>query len=147
MAEEMLTVNVKEIMEEIRQNIKDQGYTESLLSFQDVKPKEYIAGNGKLDLQKLHRVLNVVNEKQKIEYYHQFIPHRGVKNIIKAGIRKILRFLIQPFTETQTEFNVSSALTLNQISYFIIEQLNQNEEYETKIAELEKRIKELEKRG
>ena len=42
MAEQIIPVDVEKIMEEIRQEIKEKGYNDSMLSFRDVDGSEQL---------------------------------------------------------------------------------------------------------
>lgn len=144
MEEQMIKIDVEKIMEEIRENIKERGYTNDLLSFQDIEINANAYAT-KFSVSELEKWMKYTNSSHRIEYYHQVIPHNSLKNNVKAIIRKCLRFLLQPLVEEQNYYNANLVKTINQMNLFIQEQIQQNEEYEDRIEMLEKKLKELDK--
>lgn len=139
----MMKIDVEKIMEEIRADIKAKGYTNDLLSFQDVV-MDNTTENLKFNMDEMNHCTHAANVSARVEYYHQIIPHRGLKNLIKIFIRKSMRFLLQPLVEEQNRYNADSVRTINQLIRFVQEQTEKNDEYEELIRQMQKRIIELE---
>lgn len=143
MEEQMIKIDVEKIMEEIRADIKAKGYTNDLLSFQDVA-MDNTTEDTKFNMDEMNHCTHAANVNARVEYYHQIIPHHGLKNLIKIFIRKFLRFLLQPLVEEQNRYNADAVQTINQLTRFVQEQTGKNEELEEIIQQMQKRIVELE---
>ena len=143
MSGQMIKIDVEKIMDEIRQEIKEKGYTNDLLSFQDVEI-ESDAAKAEFDMNEMKNCVQAANMSARVEYYHQMIPHRGLKNIVKIVLRKILRFLLLPLLEEQNRYNADSVRTINQLTRYVEEQLQKNHEYEEEIRRLNNRVTDLE---
>ena len=63
MAEQIIPVDVEKIMEEIRQEIKEKGYNDSMLSFRDVDGSEQLKEltSDVFDLGEMERVVQQMN--------------------------------------------------------------------------------------
>lgn len=115
----MNDINVEEIMEKIRAEIKEKGYKESDLSFSDVPiPVLTDVSEGQFDLVTLQRKLQGVNETYGVDYY-KVIENGGIKGFLKRAIRKSLKFLLYPICQNQERFNCFSAQTMNQLLLYI----------------------------
>ena len=136
MEETMMQINVEQIMEEIRENIKQRGYTSDFLEFEDIETKELLNA-ASFDFNEMLASLQRANMKSSINYYCDVIPHRGVKNLVKAAIRKFLRFLLMPIIEEQNQYNAYSVRVLNQVALFAQEQIRLNEEMKRKLEAIE----------
>ena len=86
----MRQVNVEEIMEEIKDEIKEKGYTDDMLSFSDIPLAN-------VDLAGQMKDAAFIAWRRPVS--------QGVKGIIKRIIRKCVGFVIAPVTEDQTRFN------------------------------------------
>lgn len=112
-------INVEEIMEKIRAEIKEKGYKESDLSFSDVPiPVFTEMAKEEFDLVALQRKLQGVNETYGVDYY-KVIEDGGIKGFLKRAIRKTLKFLLYPLCQNQERFNSFSAQTMNQLFLYI----------------------------
>lgn len=115
----MNNIDVEEIMEKIRAEIKEKGYKESDLSFSDVPiPAFTEAAKEEFDLVTLQGRLRGVNETYGVDYY-KVIENGGIKGFIKKAIRKTLKFLLYPLRQNQERFNSFSAQTMNQLFLYI----------------------------
>lgn len=130
-------INVEEIMEKIRTEIKEKGYQESDLSFSDI-PVPAVTGmvQEEFDLDRLKEKLQGANATYGVDYY-KVIENGGIKGFIKKAIRKTLKFLLYPLCQNQERFNSFSAQAMNQLFLYI--QLQ-----EKRINELENLQKEKE---
>ncbi|MCM1244102.1 MAG: hypothetical protein NC293_00475 [Roseburia sp.] len=131
----MNSINVEEIMEKIRTEIKEKGYKESDLSFLDIPISTFPeASQESFDLDKLREKLQRVNETYGVDYY-KVIEGGGIKTFIKKAIRKILKFLLYPLCQNQELFNAFSVQTMNQLFLYIQlqeERINELEDLQKK---------------
>ena len=72
MAEQIIPVDVEKIMEEIRQEIKEKGYNDSMLSFRDVDGSEQLKEltSDVFDLGEMERVVQQMNMRSHVEWYN-----------------------------------------------------------------------------
>ena len=110
-------INVESIMKEIKKEIEVKGYTNDLLSFDDV-----IVDVGS-------------NHEWEVNPYR---PLQGGKVTVffKKAIRKLVYFFVEPIVMAQDGFNASIVRLMNQMNCYI-------EEKDKEIAELKKEIEEL----
>lgn len=99
------TINVEEIMQNIRNEIKEKGYSYADLSFEDKwKIQEDIQGD---DVKKeLYALLNELENRRCISYYRE-LSGNPFKKFIKRVIRKMNAFLMMPIVDEQNMFNES----------------------------------------
>lgn len=126
----MQEINIEEIMQEIRAEIKEKGYKESDLSFQDIEiPKVDTASLTEYNEGEMGNSLHMVNAYTRVDYYRP-IEGNGIKSFCKKIVRKLVKPIIYHLCVSQETFNSNTARTLNQMNLHI--------------QELEARIKELE---
>lgn len=150
-------VDIDKIMSEIRQKIKDEGLTSSMLSFEEIpldKP------SSELDIDYNPYIL-----KQSAELLcsqNQLTPNKPIEGnplvrLMKKVIRKLTQFYVVPIVLEQNTLNFHYANAVSQLYSFtqeseklsekISELENQHLMDEKRIAELESRLNELEKSG
>lgn len=140
----MEKINVEQIMQEIRQEIKKRGLDKEVLSFEDIPftPQREaldIAGDP-FSLEDFIFNVDLMNENYAIN------PYRGVGGnpivrLLKRIIRKFTTILVGPTATAQTNFNSFSVRSLNALRNYVIEEQKQT----IRMVELEKRIEVLEK--
>lgn len=130
----MQEINIEEIMQEIREEIKEKGYKESDLSFLDipVKSQNEVRMEEQFSEQRLRELLHLVNVSTDVRYYRNYTGN-FFKTFIKKVIRKILAPLLFPLCQEQEQYNSSVTRTLNQMYQYISIQ-------EKRIGELEKAV-------
>ncbi len=151
------TVNIDKIMSEIRQKIKDEGLTSSMLSFEDI-PMDKPSSEMDTDY-------NPYILKQSAELLcsqNQITPNKPIEGnpivrLIKKVIRKLTQFYVMPIVMEQNILNFHNANAVSQLYCFareteklsekISELENRHIMDEKRIAELESRLRELEKSG
>ena len=128
-------INVQEIMKQIKKDIEVKGYTNDLLSFDDVIVDAGSLNANKFDKVKFNEDLYVANHEWEVNPYR---PLQGNKISVffKKAIRKTEYFFVEPIVMAQDGFNASLVRLMNQMGCYIDEQ---NKE----IAELKKQIEEL----
>ena len=128
-------INVQEIMKQIKKDIEVKGYTNDILSFDDVIVDAGSLNAKKFDKVKFNEDLYVANHEWEVNPYR---PLQGNKISVffKKAIRKTVYFFVEPIVMAQDGFNASLVRLMNQMGCYIDEQ---NKE----IAELKKQIEEL----
>lgn len=116
---EVEKINVQKIVEEIRKEIEEKGYTEDMLSFHEI-PIENELLTDEFQMSEWKNNLKMANARCQINYYRE-IPQTGIKKFIKRVIRKLAGFLIIPIIEEQNDFNAYVVRCLNQVDKLIDE--------------------------
>lgn len=143
MSDNKSTIDIEVIMKNIRETIKEKGYTNEMLGFKDTDAlyESSTQENGKFSYEKLLADLDKVNQNYSIRYYRN-IGEKGVKSFIKKSLRKVLSFLILPMAEEQMDFNASVTRCLNQLEHFVKEQKERDyEELSEKLEKLEEELR------
>lgn len=131
----MQEINIEEIMQEIRAEIKEKGYKESDLSFQDIAiPKEDTVLLTEYNENELKNCLHSANAYTRVDYYRP-IEGNGIKAVGKKLVRKLIKPVVYHLCVSQETFNANTAKTLNQMNLYI-------QKLEERIAELEKIVDE-----
>lgn len=136
-----MSVNIEKIMSDIRQEIKDKGYSYNMLSFSEVT--EIVADNGDgVDLNEIENNMNYLNNSYNIVSYR---PLTGNKLVIfvKRVIRKLTKFYVEPIVAAQNEFNAFNVRVLNALFKNIRQQSEEQSEMD-KINELMNKLDTLE---
>lgn len=112
------TINIEEIMQEIRQEIKEKHLTADMLSFEDVpytKPGDAVHGYG-LDSQEVKTAMVYLNSHYNVQPYKP-LAGNPVFVFIKKVIRKLAKFYIIPIVDEQNQFNENTVRMLNAICH------------------------------
>lgn len=140
-------INVEEIMNKIRQNIKDRGYLEEeKIDNFDFTPKISEEDNFRYDLDVLNQVWNINLEREVLSRNKLF-------SFLKKVIRKLTRWYIVPMLQDQITFNSYAVRAINNLNKQldkkneeIIKLLNERDEgIKRLLDEKDERIKKLEK--
>ena len=135
MAEEN-NINIENIMEQIKNDISAKGYTNDLLSFDDVVVDVSSMNVLKFDRVKFNEDLYVANHEWEVNPYRPL--HGGkVRVFFRKVIRKLVYFFVEPIVMAQDGFNASIVRMMNQMSCYIDEQNKEIESLKAKISELE----------
>ncbi len=147
----MGTINVEKIMEEIREDIKSKGYTNDMLSFDDVQAPSVI--KEEYDQDQLVSALHNMSVYAYVPWYRDLSKSR-IKRFIQKLIRKFVAFLIAPVTDQQSDFNKETLRGVGQLAGYIEQSENQLEDLakaiellEAKIVKLEAEIKTLKEKN
>lgn len=140
MAEQIIPVDVEKIMAEIRQEIKEKGYNDSMLSFQDVDGSEQLKelSSDSFDLGEMERVVQQMNMRSHVEWYYA-VEGSAFANFFKKVIRRLCRFMLIPIVDHQNAYNSSAAQSMNQVLAYVKEQQKTIETLEARIKELEEK--------
>lgn len=139
MSENIQSVDVEKIMEEIRANINAREETDEVLSFDessaDMEYGNEIVGSVVYTDKELHHYVVNANQEHNIPFY-QMIPKGGLKSFVKRFIRRTVAFIILPLRDAQNRYNANVVHALMQIEAY---SLDQREEMQAYIEEQEKR--------
>ena len=102
-------INIEEIMAEIKQNIKDQGLTADMLSFEDVPFKKTAHGGSASE------ALDYITSHYYIQPYKE-LKGNPVKVFIKKVIRKMVKFYVEPVVFEQNDFNANAVTVMKSLS-------------------------------
>ncbi len=116
----MQKIDVEQIMNEIRAEIREKGYTENELKFQDI-PIPAVPGtdNGKFNLAELHNQINACNKDWNNPMYFSTSGGNPVKEFYRKAMRKVSRCVFWPIVNYQNKFNSDVVRALNQVKYYI----------------------------
>lgn len=138
------TVNIEEIMNQIRREAKELKYTEPV-SFEEVEIPAGIAASvaeGAFDLQTLQDEVNSVNASWNIPYGH-VIEGNPIKQILARIARKLFKPTGAPMVQAISAHNAQVTKTLNTVMQYIQERESKEKEQEKRIFELESELKRL----
>ena len=126
------TINIEQIMEEIRADIAKKGYVDDAVSFDSIEIKESVAihndpDNNATDFHELSQILlsleywcKDTKRLQEINYYRPIQSQRkiigGLITFFKKTARRSLRFLFEPIVSEQNAFNSSVSATVQYMS-------------------------------
>ena len=123
-------INVEEIMNKIRQNIKDKGYVEEeKINNFDFTPKISEEDNFRYDIDVLNRVWNINLEREILSRNKLFA-------FVKKVIRKLTRWYIVPMMQDQITFNSYVVRNINNLN-------KQNEKIRQILDEKDKKIRQI----
>lgn len=112
-------INVDEIVNQIRAEIKEKGLEPSMLSFEDVPfDKEVSHTETHFELSSLVQSADYMNARNQIEPYKE-ISGNPISVFIKKVIRKLVKFYIMPIMTEQNALNYHCANAVNQISCYV----------------------------
>lgn len=140
----MERINVEEIVEQIRNDIKERGIKDSEVLFESIAILN--GGTGCMyNDEAYEEVLNEVNSCSMVQSYRDLLGN-PIERFIKKVIRRLVAFYIESIVDDQNRFNknVYSALVMNRMK--TKEDDEQIEILEKKLYEYEKRIIALEKK-
>ena len=133
-------INIEEIMEEIRANIKERGYDKEPLSFEEIEvSKPVIQGNSGYNAEELMSELGYLNRNWNNSIHAPINSRNSLATFVKKVIRKCTRFIVFPIVNFQNAYNASNVRCINQIKEYMAEL----EQYKTRVEKLEKEIQRL----
>lgn len=114
-------INVSEIMEGIRAEIKEKGYSSEMLSFADVPgdadSRDY---SERFDADMLHGNVQYVNANHRVDSYRP-LSGNPIGVFFKKVIRKLVSFYVEPYAAEQSSLNANIAQAQSQIELYIQE--------------------------
>lgn len=134
-------INVDEIVNQIRAEIREKGLEPSMLSFEDVPfDKEVSHTETHFELSSLVQSADYMNARNQIEPYKE-ISGNPISVFIKKVIRKLVKFYIMPIMTEQNALNYHCANAINQVSCYVQSNSKVNiEALASKVGELELKL-------
>lgn len=139
--EQTVTVNVEQIMQEIRAQALSQYCTEQVHAFSPPEfcQNDYSQAYNPADWGQFINNLQFINFNYNIPYYWD-LGTPGLKRFVKRVVRKLAKFLIMPILERQIDFNEHAVLCMNSARFYIEEQKHENEKLYSEIQKLRNEI-------
>ena len=138
-------INVEKIMQEIKAEIIKKGYTNDMLSFNDIVVDTSNMNTTKFDKIAFNEEIYSVNHSWNVQAY-RVISGSAVAVFVKKVIRKMVYFFVEPIVLEQDGFNASVVRLMNQLNVYVDETKAENEELKKTIEELSEKIKVLEQK-
>lgn len=124
------SINIEEIMAEIKQKIKEQGLTADMLSFEDV-PYKKNAQSGSAS-----EALDYISTHYYIQPYKE-LQVNGIKVFFKKVLRKLMKFYVEPVVFEQNDFNANAVTVIKSLTE------NKSADMSSKVEAMELAHKEL----
>ena len=112
----MIKIDVEKIMEEIREDIRKNGYEASSLSFNDIEIRKSNYMEENFNLAK-----SIINTSWDLKVFAPIQGH-GIKRFVKRVVRKIVRASFCQQFEIQQAFNANVVKVINELSTLVNEQ-------------------------
>lgn len=138
--QEMKVIDVEKIMEEIRAEIKEKGYTNDLPDFVDVSCTISPSHKGLFDKAEYREDIQYLNEHWNVSAYRPLVGN-GIKVFIQKVIRKCTKFYVEPIVREQNGFNAKATTAFNILNLYIEKMQEENELLKKRIEQLEKENK------
>jgi len=138
-------INIELIMQEIKAGIKEKGYTNDLLSFNDIVIDTSTMNASKFDKIAFNEEIYTVNHTWNVQAYRVLNGSR-IALFFKKVIRKIVYFFVEPIVLEQDGFNASIVRLMNQMNCYVDETKKQNEILMKQVEELTEKIKRFEQK-
>ena len=117
------SLNVEEIMKEIRQTIDQKGYRKIPLSFEDIPIGLGVSSEGPFDKNRMDECLRVMNNQFSVITYRVLEPgpRKFGKLIVfmKKVVRNLVRYYVDTIVEQQNEFNRTTVQFATEIANYI----------------------------
>ena len=143
MVDRMSDVNVEVIMREIRNDIRRKGFTEEMLSFDDVEGRDpYLTLDFNID--ELKDTIEQLQGNNVVSWKVDSVGH-GIKGLVKRIIRKTVGFVVAQAMDAQNMYNRNVANAFMEVQEYIDSQNRLTNQYRKRICELQDRVEELER--
>ncbi len=109
----MTDINVEEIMEQIREEIREKGYREEDLSFNDVPLQKMGSEMMQFDEKTMLSYLSNAKQTYRVDFYKPI--EGGLKGFMKKLVRKLAKPILLHLCQEQEEFNSSSIKAMEQL--------------------------------
>ena len=103
------SINIEQIMADIKRQIKEKGLTTDMLSFEDVPYRKTAQGCSP------EEALDYVTAHYYVQPFKEFTGN-PVKVFFKRAVRKMLRFYVEPIVMEQNDLNANIATAVKAIS-------------------------------
>ena len=142
MNEGIKTIDVEEIMQSIRKEIKEKGYKTSDLKFADIKVFGIDSIEGAetcFDINRMRFELEQVASLQSLQIVYPITGNK-IKVFAKKLIRKMIAFHVNKIANEQNAYNYHNSVCIAQMYKYAEETQKRMDELEAKIAYLEKKF-------
>jgi hypothetical protein len=148
MEEKQNKIDVESILEEIRKEIKENGYTNDLLSFDDCQVNMEGMSLNYFNKRAFYEDVVSINHLWNVAPDHA-IPFSGnifkkFMTFVKKIIRRLIKFHVDPIVSDQRRFNADVVKAMNMVNAYIDEKEIEIERLTLKQEQLSKRIRQLE---
>ena len=103
------SINIEQIMADIKNEIREKGLTPDMLSFEDIPYKKTAQGGSPAE------ALDYVTAHYYVQPNKEFKGNR-LKTFFKRAVRRIMRFYVEPIVMEQNDFNANTATIIKAIS-------------------------------
>ena len=134
----MQEINIEQIMEEIRNEIKEKGLTEDMLSFEDAAGDMFAASSNHFSMSQFSREIDHMYERYTIAAWRPL--ESRPTGLVKKMIRKLTKFYVEPIANDQTGFNEHVAKAMNEMRKYIYEQERVINDLKAEIEQLKARL-------
>lgn len=142
----MSELNVEKIMEEIRNEIKEKGYTNDILSFNDIIADDAGVDAGQFEREKFNEELFTLNLIWNIDPNRVIERRSGLKGkcvtLFKKFVRKCIRFYLSLIVMEQNTFNATAVRLFNMLNQY----MDENERLLDEVSSLKDKQEMLEKK-
>ncbi len=140
----MESINIEQIMEEIRAEIKEKGYKESDLSFRDIPIRDNFEMEiGPYDRKDCIDALMMMSNSSTHDINIAVSGHSTFALFIKKTIRKMTKFLFYPVLTLQNEYNLNNVRFCMQIKAHMEELEEELKKKEMEIEELKQKLQDV----
>lgn len=141
----MQEIDIEKIMDEIRADIREKGYTQDMLSFADVPMRRQ--QNQTVQDETASQLADLAGRMREKSYINWRRPvPAGFKGFVKRIIYKCIGFVVAPITEEQIICNETAAESVEQLCRVMQEQKKGMDDMEKRIGQMERRILALERK-
>lgn len=149
MDEKIISVDVEQIMGEIRRRIAERGDTDKILSFDEAIADREIGEDYSFDTvpyseAETHKYIQLASGEHNIPYYEP-IEGNKIKVFIKRLIRKMMAFQMLTIRNRQNQYNYYTIQSIRYLEAQVIHLKDVLIEKEGEIEQLETRIDALER--
>lgn len=121
-----MSLNIEDIMSEIRADIKDKGLSGDMLSFADIpcdaNPRNPVR---QYDPDQLRKNISYVSDYYALSTENE-LEGGAFSRFIKKVVRKLTRFYVEPVADEQSAINANTAQALQQLELYTIDSQEQN---------------------
>jgi len=140
--QEIKTVNVEEIMKQIRAEIAEKGLQDDAIEFEELMGIDSMDESQDFSRKRLNENVTYLNEHWEVSAYRELYVSSGLKGkmfvFVKKVIRKLTKFYVEPIVNDQNQYNAGVTRSMNEMRRFIRETQQENQELKKRIEKLEK---------
>lgn len=130
----MSELNVERIMEEIRSEIKEKGYTKDMLDFDDVIVADEEVAVEKFERTRFNEELSNLNTLWNVNPVRPIEKRTGIKGrcicLYRKIVRRCIRSYLSPIVWEQDTFNATTVRLMNMLNLYMEENRKLIEEVE-----------------